>query len=68
MQELIERALAIGKVTTRKAFYALGAEYVGPEYYARAAQDNAKSIRDWAAQQLSGGAQRPRPGPKGRKR
>ena len=68
LQELIERALAIGKVTTRKAFYALGAEYVGPEYYARAAQDNAKSIRDWAAQQLSGGAQRPRPGPKGRKR
>ena len=67
LRELIERALAIGKVTTRKAFYVLGAECVGPEYYARAAQDNATSIRDWAAQQLSGGAQRPRPSPKGRK-
>ena len=57
---LIERALKVGQVGTRKAFYQLGADLFGDEYLVRAASDNAKSIREWAARKVSGPAKRGR--------
>ena len=65
LRDLIERALGIGSVPARKAFYELGAEFFGPAYWQRAAADNAKSIRDWAAKQLAGKAE---PKKRGRRR
>lgn len=47
LRALIERGLGVGLVNTRKAFYQLGGDLYGAEYWARAAQDNARSIREW---------------------
>lgn len=54
IRNLIDRALGIGKVETRKAFYRLGADLFGPEYWRRASNDNANSIRTWAEKQAAG--------------
>ena len=54
LRDLIERALQIGEVKTRKAFYELGADLFGPGYLTRASADNAKPTRDWAARRLAG--------------
>jgi hypothetical protein len=50
---LLERALVVGAVPTRKAAYQLGAELWGETYLTRAAADSAKVIRDWAAKKLA---------------
>ncbi len=51
VQELVERGLKIRKTNTRKTFFQLGAELLGPDYLTRAQSEPSKSIRDWAAQQ-----------------
>lgn len=53
VRNLIERGTRIGKVATRKGFYRLGADLIGPEYWERARADNAKSIRTWAIKQVA---------------
>src|SRR3990172_682998 len=50
VRDLIETALGIGSVVTRREFYALGAELFGADYLERAQRDNAGSIRQWARQ------------------
>lgn len=55
VQALVERGLALGQVTVRKAFYALAADLYGPGVWERARQDNAASIRQWAAKRAAGG-------------
>ena len=55
VKALIERGLKIGAVITRKTFYQLGADLFGQRFMARAAGDNAKSIREWAAKKAEGG-------------
>ena len=51
VQKLVERGLKIRKTNTRKTFFQLGAELLGPEYLTRSQSEPSKSIRDWAAQQ-----------------
>ncbi|MEK7785316.1 MAG: hypothetical protein AAB658_07825, partial [Chloroflexota bacterium] len=55
VKALIERGLKIGAVNTRKTFYQLGADLFGQRFMTRAARDNAKSIREWAAKKAEGG-------------
>ncbi len=50
---LVEKGLQIGAVATRKAFYQVGGDLCGPDYLASAAQDPAKTIRDWAAKKTA---------------
>lgn len=52
VQALVERGLTIGAAPTRKCFYELGAELYGAGYIERATQDNANSVRQWAAKKL----------------
>jgi hypothetical protein len=50
---LIEQGIAItGSSPTRRRFYRLGTDLVGPEYLSRASTDAAGSVRQWAARQL----------------
>jgi hypothetical protein len=53
VRALLERALKVGAVSTRKAAYQLGAELWGAFYVKRAAADSAKVIRDWAAKKTA---------------
>jgi hypothetical protein len=48
LRELIDRALSIGAVNTRKVFYRIGIDLFGTEYLRRAQADNANSLRQWA--------------------
>jgi hypothetical protein len=50
---LVERALEVGAVPTRRAAYQLGAELWGDAYLARAADDPAKVIREWAGRKAA---------------
>lgn len=52
-RELIERGVTHGSAQTRKAFYLLSEELYGDEYLERALQDNAASLRTWAAKKLA---------------
>ena len=52
MRQWIERGINYSRAATRKRFYALSTEYYGNEYLERALEDNAKSIRTWAAKKL----------------
>lgn len=63
VRDLVEEGLRIGAAPTRKAYYQLGADLFGASYMTRAAQDTARSIREWAAKSSSGAA-RPRRGRK----
>lgn len=49
LRELIERGVTHSSALTRKTFYALALEHYGEEYLERALEDNAGSIRKWAA-------------------
>lgn len=48
-RELVEMGIEIGLARARRDFYALGAAWFGPEYMQRAAEDEAASVRRWAA-------------------
>ncbi|GAC1466402.1 MAG: hypothetical protein NVS2B16_24550 [Chloroflexota bacterium] len=53
VKEVIERGIAIsGSSPTRRRFYRLGTDLYGPEYLARATEDAANSVRQWAVRQL----------------
>jgi hypothetical protein len=52
VKALVERGLAMNAMQTRKIFYELGADLYGPDFLKRAAQDNANSLRQWAAKRL----------------
>jgi len=52
MRQWIERGINCTSAATRKRFYALSTEYYGNEYMERALEDNAKSVRSWAAKKL----------------
>lgn len=54
-RRLIERGINYRRATTRKTFYALSTEFYGDEYLQRALDDNAGSIRKWAAGKLKKG-------------
>ena len=60
VQALVERGIKIPKLTTRKAFFRLGADLFGPDYLTRAQADKTKSIRDWATKQTAGPPKRQR--------
>jgi hypothetical protein len=47
-RKLVARGLKLGKIATRKAYYQLGVELFGNDFWKGARQDEAKSIRDWA--------------------
>ncbi len=49
VRTLVERALVVGAVPTRRAAYQLGAELWGDGFLRRAAADPAKVIRSWAS-------------------
>lgn len=49
LRRLIERGINHGRATTRKPFYELSTRFFGDEYLAQALEDNAKSVRQWAA-------------------
>ena len=49
VRALIERGLKSGGLATRKTFYQLGADLLGPAYWQQAGRDPARSIREWAA-------------------
>jgi hypothetical protein len=66
VRELVDRALSIGAVNTRKAFYRIGIDLFGTEYLTRAQADNANSIRQWA-NKLMAGESAPAPKKRGRK-
>lgn len=51
-RELVDMGIEIGLARARREFYALGAAWFGPEYVQRAAEDEAASVRRWAAQAL----------------
>ncbi len=59
IRDLIETALSIGSVVTRREFYALGAELFGADYLERAQRDNAGSIRQWALRAAAPGTEDP---------
>ena len=63
VRTLVERALEVGAVPTRKAAYQLGAELWGEAYLKRAVADSAKVIRDWAVKKT---APAPAPARRGR--
>jgi len=54
VRALVERGVAASSAPTRKAFYQLGAELFGEDFAARAADDPAKLVRDWAAKRAAG--------------
>ncbi len=51
-RQWIDRGISYSKAPTRKRFYLLSMQFYGTEYLERALQDNAKSIRTWAAKKL----------------
>jgi hypothetical protein len=53
VRALVNRALEVGAVPTRKCAYLLGIELWGDAYLQRAAADSAKVIRDWAARKAA---------------
>lgn len=53
LRRLIERGIQHNRATTRKPFYALSTKFYGNEYLAQALEDNARSIRTWAAKKLT---------------
>lgn len=53
LRELIERGVNHSLAPTRKAYYILSEEFYGDEYLQRALQDNAGSLRTWAAKKLA---------------
>ena len=54
VQALVEQGVKSHKLTTRKAFFKLGADLFGPEYLTRAQKDKTKSVRDWSTKQMAG--------------
>ncbi|MGH2521853.1 MAG: hypothetical protein ACRDH2_05040, partial [Anaerolineales bacterium] len=60
VRALVEHGLKVGSAPVRKTYYQLGAEMYGEEFMARAAHDNARSVREWAAKKASGPAKRGR--------
>jgi hypothetical protein len=53
VEKVIEEGIAIsGSGPTRRKFYRLGADLFGDAYLARATEDAAGSVRQWAARQL----------------
>lgn len=52
VRALVERGLTIGAMPTRRIYYELGADLYGATFMERALQDNANSIRQWAARKL----------------
>lgn len=54
VRQLINKALKIRSINSLKAFYQLGADLFGSEYWKRAQNDTAKSIQTWAAKKVAG--------------
>ncbi len=52
LQRLIERGIDDGKVQVRKPFYSLSMDFYGDSYLEQALDDNAASLRRWAAKNL----------------
>jgi hypothetical protein len=53
VKRLIDQGIAqTGSLSSRRRFYRLGADLIGPEYLSKAAGDSAASVRQWAARQL----------------
>lgn len=52
LRSLIERGVHDGKAQVRKPFFLLSTNFYGDEYLHRALDDNAASIRRWAAKKL----------------
>ncbi len=50
---LIERGLKLPQTKTRQAFYTVAANLYGPHMWQRAQQDNAASVRQWAAKKAT---------------
>lgn len=53
LQDLIEKGLTSSVIETRKTFYRLGTELIDTDYLARAREDEASAIRDWAIAQIN---------------
>lgn len=53
LKKLVTRGLKVGGVATRRAFYQLGVELFGAQFWRSASQDESKSIRDWAKQKAT---------------
>lgn len=52
IRRMIEKALEIPNVQTRKTFYSLSTQFFGDEYLKRTQQDSAASIRQWGQKKL----------------
>lgn len=58
VRALVKQGLKVGGVAARKSFYQLGADLYGKKFWAQAAKDSSKSIRDWAEKKEGMGAAR----------
>lgn len=52
LRRLVERGIDYGKVQVRKPFYLLSMDFYGDHYLEQALDDNATSLRQWAAKKL----------------